>query len=77
MRYFHFKSFSFLLELNQFHNRSIKHITRTMLISASGGRFPRARLQPPRRLLLRGLQLALFPQESPPTATINVSDSTH
>ncbi len=32
--------------MNQFHNRFIKRKKRSMLISASGGRFPRARLQP-------------------------------
>ena len=35
--------------MNQFHIWIIKQKIRTMLISASGGRFPRARLQPPRR----------------------------
>jgi hypothetical protein len=43
-----------------------------MLISTPGGRVPRARLQPlPSLRSVQGLQLALFPQESPPYAPIN------
>ena len=43
-----------------------------MLISATGGRFPRAGREPPRRSAPVGSHLAtLFPQESPPFAPIN------
>jgi hypothetical protein len=42
------------------------------LISASGGRFPRASGKPPQSLCsLRGLPCLAFPPESPPFASIN------
>ncbi|WP_209975128.1 hypothetical protein [Lederbergia galactosidilytica] len=42
------------------------------LISAASGRFPQARLQPlPSLRSVQGLQLALFPLESPLSAPIN------
>ena len=42
------------------------------MISATNGRFPRARLQPlPSLRSVQGLQLALFPLESPFFAPIN------
>ena len=47
------------------------------LISASSGRFPWARLQPlPSLCSVQGLQLALFPLESPLCAPINHSHFT-
>jgi hypothetical protein len=50
----------------------IVEIKLTVLISAASGRFPRARLQPlPSLRSVQGLQLALFPQESPLSAPIN------
>jgi len=50
-----------LFQVNQFHNRFIKRKERTLLISASGGRFPRARLQPPRRYTPAGSSARAVP----------------
>jgi hypothetical protein len=41
--------------VNQFHNKTINPEIRTRLISTSGGRFPRARLQSPRHCVPAGL----------------------
>ena len=47
--------------MNQFHNRTISLKIRTRLISASGGRFPRAWLQPPRRFARPGSSAQAIP----------------
>ena len=49
-----------------------KEVILEKLISATDGRFPRARLQPlPSLRSVQGLQLVLFPLESPSSAPIN------
>ncbi len=46
--------------MNQFHNRTINVEIRTRLISASGGRFPRARLQPIEQRRVRFALISAF-----------------